>query len=128
MFGGKEFIDGSDRNKVIATAATAMWHILIDYKRTRCAIKRGRDYRRVPLDDVLDRCAAKNLDTSDLKEALDDLAAVHGRAASAMTLRFIGGFKVAEIAGQSGVSEATVRNDLKFARAWLRRRLGGTID
>jgi RNA polymerase sigma factor (sigma-70 family) len=41
-------------------------------------------------------------------------------------LRFFGGLSVPEVAELLGVSDTTVEGDWRFARAWLRRKQGGT--
>ena len=40
-------------------------------------------------------------------------------------MRFFGGLSVEETAGVLGVAPNTVIRDWNFARAWLRRELGG---
>jgi RNA polymerase sigma factor (sigma-70 family) len=77
----------------------------------------------VPLDRVLDHCAEHRLDVEQLHESLDDLARVHERPATVITLRFLAGLKVKEVAELLDVSEGTVENDYRLARAWLRRKL-----
>ena len=125
VFAGNASIEGVDRSQLIARAVIAMRRILTDHARRRAAEKRGGDLVREPLDDVLDRCAAQGVDALELEDALEKLGQVHPRPALAITLRFIAGFQVDEIAAQLGVVPQTVRNDLKLARAWLRRELGG---
>jgi RNA polymerase sigma factor (sigma-70 family) len=51
------------------------------------------------------------------------LATFHERQSQVVTLRFFGGFTVAEIADQLGVSVSTVESDFRIARAWLRGQL-----
>jgi RNA polymerase sigma factor (TIGR02999 family) len=105
-------------------AAQAMRRILVDYARSRAAVKRGQ---REPLVD-LDRVAAagidRQLDLVALDEALDRLTAVAPRAAKVVELRFFGGLSVEEAAAFLDISPATVKRQWSFARAWLYRALG----
>ena len=58
--------------------------------------------------------------------AVPALQALHEkdeRKAEVVELRFFGGLGVAEIADQIGVSERTVKNDWRMAKAWLRAEL-----
>jgi RNA polymerase sigma factor (sigma-70 family) len=61
-----------------------------------------------------------------LHEALEALARAHPRQAQVVDLRFFGGLTVPEVAAMLDVSDTTVESDWRFARAWLRDRLGGT--
>ena len=121
---------GPDVNgaRLVHAVARAMRQVLIDHARRRKAEKRGGKRRRVPLDSVLDHCAEHRLDTQDLHDSLDALAQVHERQATIITLRFLGGFTVKEVAELLDVSEGTVESDYRLARAWLRRRLNGILD
>ena len=117
-----------DRARLVHAVARAMRQVLIDHARRRKAEKRGGKRRRVPLDGVLDHCAEHRLDAQELHDSLDTLAKVHERQATIITLRFLGDFTVKEVAELLDVSEGTVENDYRLARAWLRRRLKGNLD
>ena len=118
----------SDGARLVHAVARAMRQVLIEHARRRKAEKRGGKRRRVPLDSVLDHCAEHRLDTQDLHDSLDALAQVHERQATIITLRFLGGFTVKEVAELLDVSEGTVESDYRLARAWLRRRLNGILN
>ena len=83
---------------------------------------------RVPLDQVLASFDEQGLEVIDLHEALDRLAQAHPRQAQVVTLRFFGGLSVPEVAETLEVSDTTIENDWRFARAWLRGQLGGTPE
>ena len=127
VFAGNDSFEGVDRAQLIAKATLAMRRILTDHARRRGAEKRGGDLNREALDVVIDHCAAHGVDVLELEDALEALGKDHPRPALAITLRFIAGFQVEEIAAQLDVSAQTVRNDLRLARAWLRRKLGGGL-
>ncbi len=116
------------RTHFIVIAAKAMRQVLIDHVRARNAQKRGGDRDRVPLFDSVALCHDAGTDGPveglALAEALDRLAAEDERSAQVVELRFFGELTNDQIAGVLGVSERTVRNDWKYASAWLRRELG----
>jgi len=58
-----------------------------------------------------------------LEEALELLAAFDARKARILEMRFFGGMTPEETAESRGVSEPTVRRELRLAKAWLRRHL-----
>jgi RNA polymerase sigma factor (sigma-70 family) len=60
-----------------------------------------------------------------IHEALDRLSELDGRQAQVMTLRYLGGMTVAEVAAALGISVTTVEHDWRLARAWLAGQLGG---
>ena len=74
---------------------------------------------------MLDFFRQENLDVLALHEALDDLAALNERQSQVVVLRFFGGFTVAEVGEQLGVSTSTVESDFRIARAWLHRQIRG---
>ncbi|HZW34354.1 MAG TPA: sigma-70 family RNA polymerase sigma factor [Isosphaeraceae bacterium] len=124
---GDALADLPDRHHFFTAAARAMRQVLVDHARRRGAAKRGPGRARLPLDEALAAIEDKGLDVIDLHEALDHLAGTHPRPAQVVDLRYFGGLTVPEVAEMLGVSEATVKNDWRFARAWLRDRLGGTL-
>ena len=121
---------GPDVNgaRLVHAVARAMRQVLVEHARRSKAEKRGGKRRRVPLDGVLDHCSEHYLDTQDLRDSLDALAQVHERQATVVTLRFVCGFTVKEVAELLEVSEGTVEGDYRLARAWLRRRLNGILN
>jgi RNA polymerase sigma factor (TIGR02999 family) len=115
-----------DRHYFFAAAAQAMRQVLVDHARSRRAEKRGNGRQRVALDAVLDTFHEENLDVVALHEALDELAQLNERQSQVVILRFFGGFTVAEVSEQLGISVSTVESDFRLARAWLHRRIKRT--
>ncbi|MGA9922263.1 MAG: ECF-type sigma factor, partial [Isosphaeraceae bacterium] len=91
--------------------------------RRRAAARRGKGWRRVPLDLVADYVEEQGLDVVAVHEALDRLSALNERQAQVMTLRYYGGLTVPEVAAALGVSVVTVERDWRLARAWIRGQL-----
>jgi RNA polymerase sigma factor (TIGR02999 family) len=104
-------------------AARLMRQILVDNARSHKASKRGADLQRVslcdaPLADEFDRPTVLALDA-----ALVKLAAFDERKARVIEMRCFGGMSVEDTALALGVSEPTIKRDMRFAQAWLRREL-----
>jgi RNA polymerase sigma factor (TIGR02999 family) len=103
-----------------ALAARAMRQVLIDHLRHRGRQKRGGNWQRVTLSDVTTGDADGVVDLEALEAALTQLGEQDERAARVVELRFFAGLNEAATANALGVSERTVRNDWRMARAWLR--------
>jgi RNA polymerase sigma factor (TIGR02999 family) len=115
-----------NRAYLFGAAARLMREVLADHARRRAASRRGGNFQRVPLDDIIDASEEQNqCSTLALHEALDQMATFHERQSLVVTLRFFGGFSVQEVAEQLNVSVATVENDFRIARAWLWKQLKG---
>jgi RNA polymerase sigma-70 factor (ECF subfamily) len=125
LLGEGVFDQAPDRRFLFTAAARAMREVLIDHARRRAAGRRGGGRRRVALDAVVDYLEEQGLDVVAVHEALDRLAALDGRQAQVMTLRYLGGMTVAEVAAALGISVTTVEHDWRLARAWLAGQLGG---
>jgi len=112
-----------NRAHFFGVAARLMRQILVDKARSHKAAKRGAEMDRIslsqaPLADEFDRPTVLALD-----EALNKLATVDDRKARVIEMRAFGGMSVEDTALALGVSEPTVKRDLRFAQAWLRREL-----
>ena len=113
-----------DEAHVIAFAARAMRRILISYGRARARQKRGGPSAvRLPLDDVLDSYAERDLNLAAVDEALEELEIQDPRQAQIVELRFFAGLTADEIASTLKISRATVKRDWVTAKLWLRNRL-----
>jgi len=109
-----------DRNHFFGLAARAMRQVLVDQARARQREKRGSGQPPLTLltRDASDQAPAV-MDVLDLERALADLEAVDERKAQAVELSYFGGLTDSEISDTLGVSTATVKRDLRMARAWL---------
>ena len=125
LLGEAVFEKAADRGFLLAAAARAMREVLIDHARRRAADRRGGSMRRVSLDAVVDYFEGQGQDIVAVHEALDRLAALDGRQAQVMTLRYFGGMTVPEVAAALDVAAVTVERDWRLARAWLVGQLGG---
>lgn len=112
-----------DRAHFMAMASRTMRRVLVDCAHRRNAVKRGGDVVTVPLDGepaVPDGYLASFMD---LNEALTKLEEANPRAARIIEQRYFGGLTLEETAAVMEVSLATVKRDLRLARAWLAREL-----
>ena len=78
----------------------------------RLAVVENLPAAEVPIVDLLD-----------LDAALEELWELNVRHARIVQMRFFAGLSVSETAALLGVSQATVKNDWRMARAWLLSRL-----
>jgi RNA polymerase sigma factor (TIGR02999 family) len=105
-------------------AAKAMRRILVDHARRKRATKREGGQRVTLADDVsVETAAERSIDLIALDDALEKLAAIDGRYAKVVELRFFAGLEVEEVAEALQVSPATVKRDWTFAKAFLQREL-----
>ena len=112
-----------NRAHFLALAAQLMRRILVDYARSRRALKRGAAPKQVTLDEGLAVSPANSEDYVAIDEALCALAKVDPRKSQVIELRFFGGLSVKETAEVLEVSPDTVMRDWRLARVWIHRHL-----
>lgn len=118
-------VDLPDRANFLALASEVMRNLLIDRARARAAEKRGGGV--VPLDlDEDEWVSDEHLETvADLDDALKRLAKLQPRQGQLLQHRYFGGLTLEESATAIGVSLATAKRELRFARAWLALEITG---
>ncbi|HKQ74120.1 MAG TPA: sigma-70 family RNA polymerase sigma factor, partial [Blastocatellia bacterium] len=97
--------------------------LLVDHARKHNAEKRGQDFKKLSLDENIDRAVERSAELIALDDALNALAATKPQHSRVVELRFFGGLTIEETAEVLGISHATVERDWSFARAWLRREI-----
>jgi RNA polymerase sigma factor (TIGR02999 family) len=112
-----------NRAHFFAVSAQVMRRILVDWARSRQALKRGGEAKPLELEEALVVADAPGPDLVALDDALKALAALDARKCEVVELRFFGGLSVEETAEVLKVSSETVLRDWKFAKSWLRREL-----
>jgi RNA polymerase sigma-70 factor (ECF subfamily) len=116
----------ADKAHFLAIASQMMRRILVDYARARSSEKRGGDLHRVATVGL--DFGKEDPDVVPLLQldcALDALAIENPVLAQAIEMRYFGGLTAEEAAVVTGRSVHSVRHDLRFAQAWLRRALTG---
>jgi len=118
--GGTSF---PDRGRFMGYAAKVMRGLVIDYARSRQALKRGGGFE---LTAMAGDVASPAVDAEELErvgEALEQLTAADPSLAELVDLKFFGGFSLAEIGEMRGVSERTVQRHWDQARTYLFRAI-----
>lgn len=114
------------REHFLAIAARVMRNVLVDHARARVAAKRGGGVALVELREET-WITGVDLDrVEDLDEALQELEKLDERQARMIEQRYFGGLTLEEIAKAMDLSLATVKRELRSARAWLAIELGET--
>jgi RNA polymerase sigma-70 factor (ECF subfamily) len=126
----------ADRAHFLAIASRIMRSILVDHGRARAASKRGGEAQQVTFDMDLPSagdaahpaCDEAHVEDAlvsllDLHLAMEALAVKNPIPAQVIEMRYFGGMTAEETAAVVGRSVHIVQHDLRFAHAWLRRRL-----
>jgi RNA polymerase sigma factor (TIGR02999 family) len=116
------------RGHFFAAAAEAMRRILVERARHKGRIQHGGGRRRVLLLDADAVAPTEDEQVMLLDEALARLAAARPQGAELVKLRFFAGLTLEEIAPLLALSPRSTRRLWVFARAWLRRDMGGSHE
>jgi RNA polymerase sigma factor (TIGR02999 family) len=114
------------RGHFFVTAAEAMRHILVDRARRKRSRKRGGDRVRVEFDEANFAVAQDSEEVLAVDEALARLAAADPQAAELVKLRYFAGLSIPEAAESLNISPRSADRLWAYARAWLRRAIGGS--
>jgi RNA polymerase sigma factor (TIGR02999 family) len=120
---GQKKTEWEDRSHFYTFSAKVMRMILIDHARGTQAQRRGGTAEHVPLNEDMAWVGIGSVEMIELNRALDALAQVDPEKVQMVELRYFLGCTAEETAALMKVSKATVDRDLKFARAWLYRRI-----
>jgi len=117
-------LDAVDRAHFFRTVALAMRQVLVDAVRRSSAGKRNGGMPTVALSAAAGVSVAGPEKWLGVEHALAELEALDERKCRVVEMAFLLGMEQAEIAQTLAISLPTVERDLRFARAWLRERLG----
>lgn len=113
-----------DRSHFLAMASRVMRRVLVDHARAVRAAKRGGGVHAIELTESLGLTEPQADALIGLNDALERLETVDPRQSQIIELRYFGGLSLEETAESVGLSLATVKRELRFARAWLGVELG----
>lgn len=125
---GRQF---TDEVHFLAVASRVMRQVLVDYARARASLKRSAG-----VDDGSPKLASLEVKTGEgvelielieLDHAIQALASESEDLARLIEMRYFGGMTAEETAEALGLSVHVVRHDLRFAQAWLRRKMAGGL-
>jgi RNA polymerase sigma factor (TIGR02999 family) len=125
LVGGDKAQHWTGQGHFYAAAAEAMRHILVDRARRKRSRKRGGDRARVELDEVHPAAIEDSEEVLAVDEALDGLERANAQAAELVKLRYFAGLSVLEAAEVLKISPRSADRLWAYARAWLRRAIGG---
>jgi RNA polymerase sigma factor (TIGR02999 family) len=108
-----------DHARFMGYAAQVMRGIIIDYARSRRALKRGGEFEIRSLEGDYFAHPAEVDKLSSISDALDQLAKVEPELAQVVDLKFFCGLTFAEIATMQQLSERTVQRRWEKARIYL---------
>jgi RNA polymerase sigma factor (TIGR02999 family) len=119
-----EPLEWQNRKHLFCTVARSMRRVLVDHSRRHRAERHGGLQRKVTLDDQGPAFVQDLPQLLALDEALERLAKLNARQAQVIELHFFGGLTESETAEILDVSLKTVKNDWRFAKAWLKTEMG----
>ena len=108
-----------DRSHFLALASRVMRCLLADHARARMAAKRGGGVAALELREEVWASDEELEGVAELDEALRRLEAMEPRQSRILEQRYFGGLSLEETAEATGLSLATVKRELRSARAWL---------
>jgi RNA polymerase sigma-70 factor, ECF subfamily len=117
-----------NRKHLFCTVARSMRRVLVDHARRHRAERHGGAVRKVSLDEQGPAICHDLPQLIALSDALERLAELNPRQAQVVELHSFAGLTEAEAAEVLGVSLKTVKNDWRFAKAWLKTEMGMDAD
>src|ERR1700743_1248966 len=94
-----------DHARFLAYASRAMRGLIIDFARSRPALKRGAGFEITSLPTEIPEQVAESTELQRLNDAVERLALADARLAEVVDLKYFGGFSFAGIAAIVGLSE-----------------------
>lgn len=112
-----------DHGHFLGLASRVMRNLLVDHARHRKATKRGMGETPLPIDEEIWIADDEIEPVLELHDALEKLESINERRCRILEQRYFGGLSLEETADAVGVSPATVKRELRSARAWLALQL-----
>lgn len=124
LFAGQP-LQWENRKHLFCTVARSMRRVLMEHARKHGAERHRGAIEKVTLDDRGPSIFRDLPAFLALGEALDRLAKLDPRQVEVVELHSFAGLTEEETAEVLGVSVKTVKNDWRFAKAWLKTEMGG---
>lgn len=106
-------------------AGRAMRHLLVNRARDRLRLRAGGQWLKVTLDDDDLRLALDSAGQAlALDAALDALEQTDPRAAHVVELHYFAGLSLRQVGETLGLARRTIDRDWRFARAFIKARVG----
>lgn len=116
---GEDAVQWNNRGHFFGAAARAMRRIMIERARKHRSVKHGGDRHRLTLDESEIAIDEQSDQLLELEPAMAALEQRDPRKAEIVMLRFFAGLTIEQTALALDLSPATVKNEWRFARAWL---------
>jgi RNA polymerase sigma factor (TIGR02999 family) len=113
----------NNRNHFFAVSARMMRRILVDHARKHAAVKRGRLFERVSLEEAAIFATERPRELVVIDELLTQLASLDPQVSRIVELRFFAGLSLEETAEVTALSTAKVRREWSVAKAWFVREM-----
>ncbi|MBL8694273.1 MAG: hypothetical protein JNJ88_09275 [Planctomycetes bacterium] len=122
---GSRSVKFDTRGQLLEYFSRAMRSALTDYHRRRKAARRGGQWVRVPMDQVLEQMAINQSDLESLEVWLKRLESEKPELARIATMRLLGSMKIEEIAAALKQESTKVRRSYEAAERWLAYHMRG---
>ncbi|MDB5969520.1 MAG: hypothetical protein JWQ90_1970 [Hydrocarboniphaga sp.] len=113
-----------NRRAFFGYASRVMRAVILDYVRDRAADKRGGGVAAITLNTGIEDSAMQGCDLIAVDAALQSLARLDARGHDVFEMHFFAGMEVPDIGATLDISPATVKRDLRKARAFVFSELG----
>jgi RNA polymerase sigma-70 factor (ECF subfamily) len=124
LFEGQAF-QWENRKHLFCTVTRSMRRVLVDHARSKGAERHGGAVQKVSIEDQGPAIFQDLPQFLALNQALERLAELNPRQAQVVELHSFAGLTEEEIAEVLEVSLKTVKNDWRFAKAWLKSEMDG---
>jgi RNA polymerase sigma factor (TIGR02999 family) len=109
----------TSRAHFFRAAAEAMRRILVDHARRKRSLKRGAQFNRVELDEIVATGEVALEEVLTISDALAKLTEHDSAKAELVRLRYFAGLSLQEAADVLGLSRATADRHWQYAKTWL---------
>ena len=116
-------LPGHNRRMFYAYAASVMRSVIVDYVRSRDALRRGGEAEMVTLTTGDQEAVFQDPQIESLDSALQSLQQIDARCHQIVEMRYFAGLSMEEIAEVLELSPATVRRDWHKARYFLHQAM-----